>query len=104
MLHRPVQQELLQFLHLPAAGRRALPGPQPRTGETARTVVAATITWPPNTHNRCSAISGQNFPLATRTPGYKTSTLSSVRKARSGRTSGTEMTEAFGVKLFPGGR
>ena len=25
MLHRPVQQELLHLLHLPAAGRRALP-------------------------------------------------------------------------------
>jgi hypothetical protein len=30
--------------------------------------VAAISTRPPNAHNRCSAISDQNFPLATRTP------------------------------------
>ena len=40
--------------------------PPPRTGKPVRTVVAMTSARPPNTNNRGSAISDQNFPLATR--------------------------------------
>ena len=32
--------------------------------------MTAISTRPPNAHNRCSAISDQNFPLATRTPAH----------------------------------
>jgi hypothetical protein len=48
---------------------RAATATTPTThGQTVRTVVTAISTRPPNAHNRCSAISDQNFPLATRTP------------------------------------
>ena len=47
---------------------RAATATTPTThGQTVRTVVTAISTRPPNAHNRCSAISDQNFPLATRT-------------------------------------